>query len=136
MEKKGIVNRKFYTYICNNCGYNGKIREDGLELNRGCGHCAAAQRTKLLVNRNLAKKPIAGKNDIPSMAPWMIDYFPNGIDEAKNYTYQSSKKVVFKCPHCGRTKDRAITVSSLYRLRTIGCICKDSKLKLRRCRGT
>ena len=29
---------------------------------------------------------VEGINDIPTTAPWMVDYFPGGYEEAKRYT--------------------------------------------------
>lgn len=66
---------------------------------------------------------IDGKNDIPSIAPWMEKYFKNKEDIYK-YTYGSGKKVLVQCPDCG--KEKYVTIKDLYNNKSIGCICSDS----------
>ena len=64
-----------------------------------------------------------GVNDIPTTDYWMVDYFVNGIEEAKKYTSGSTKKVLMKCPHCGRI--RMHRISALQKDKKIPCICSD-----------
>jgi len=45
----------------------------------------------------------------------MIDYFPNGYDEAKRYSPLSNKRVQFKCPYCGKIKENKISIYNLYK---------------------
>lgn len=66
---------------------------------------------------------IDGKNDIPTVAPWMEIYFKNK-DDVYKYPYGSRKKVLVICPDCGREK--YISVKDLYNNRSIGCICSDN----------
>jgi len=56
---------------------------------------------------------------------WMIPYFQGGYDEAKKYTPHTSKRVNFKCPICGRVKEKSTTINSLCNTHSIGCICND-----------
>ena len=68
---------------------------------------------------------VNGINDIPTIAPWMIKYFPKGYEEAKLYTPGSGEKVHFKCPFCNRIKSNKISIYSLYYKKTISCVCSD-----------
>jgi hypothetical protein len=56
---------------------------------------------------------------------WMIPYFQGGYDEAKLYTPHSTKKVKFKCPICGRVKEKSTIISNLCVKHSIGCLCGD-----------
>lgn len=66
---------------------------------------------------------IDGKNDIPTIAPWMEIFFKNKNDIHK-YTYNSNKRITVKCPLCGIEKE--IRVADLYKHESIGCICSDN----------
>lgn len=66
---------------------------------------------------------IDGKNDIPTIAPWMTKYFKFQEDIYK-YTYGSGKQVLVKCPNC--EEEKFITVKDLYKHKSIGCICSDT----------
>jgi hypothetical protein len=72
-------------------------------------------------------KLFEGYNDIVTVAPWMIDYFQNGEEEAKLYVPGSSKRAYFKCPDCGKIKSKPLAISDLNRKHSIGCKCKDNK---------
>ena len=93
---KGI--HKIYKYICLLCGNTDYIRESQIIQNTRCNVCC-----------NHPKKIIEGINDIPTVAPWMIEYFQGGYDEAKLYTKGSDKKIIFKCPDCGQLKPKRIS---------------------------
>ena len=71
------------------CKCGNIIQIEGVQLTRKNG-------TRTCKNCHV----IDGKNDIPSIAPWMKKYFKNQEDIYK-YTYGSSKKVLVKCPDCG-----------------------------------
>ena len=71
------------------------------------------------------KKLVPGYNDIPTLAPWMIPYFQGGIEEAKQYTRTSTKKIIPICPECGRIKPQPTSVVSIYVNHSVGCICSD-----------
>lgn len=112
---KDIRNKKWYFFECNTCGWkNGKIEEYNLLSGKGCGCCNG-------------KKVIVGINDIGTTSPWMVDYFQNGYEEAKKYTFRSSKKLNFKCPDCNKIKNKKIPIYTLYVEHSIGCDCKDNK---------
>ena len=66
IEKESGRNRKFYDYICLTCNEENKhIRESTFDKNDGCPVCAG-------------KKLVVGKNDIATVAPWMIQFFQGG----------------------------------------------------------
>lgn len=105
---------KRYVIHCNKCGTDKvSLRESQIKNGVGCPCCRG-----LVV--------VEGVNDIPTTAPWMVDYFQGGYDEAKQYTYGSSKKIYPKCPDCGRTSNVASVIYNIYRQRAITCICKDT----------
>lgn len=117
--RTGTHNSKTYEYECRCCGTNDFVTENNLlkylkinPLSKICGVCAN-------------KKVKSGYNDIPTTAPWMVDYFKGGYEEAKNYTKSSNKKVKFVCPHCKREKSKAIPIRRLYDTHSIGCTCGD-----------
>lgn len=97
---------------CKIDGYEWDAMPSELLRGKSCSVCAG-------------KRSIYGYTDITTKAPWMIPYFQGGEDEAKLYTPYSNKKVVPICPDCGRIKDKAIMVSSIYSNHSIGCICSD-----------
>lgn len=101
---------KYYKYHCNICGYEGWIEESHLiGKSGGCSCC----------NGHSA---ILGINTIYDTDPWLIEL---GISEkdAKKYTKGSSKYIEVTCPDCGNKKK--IKISSVYRNKSIGCICGD-----------
>ena len=105
-------NIKKYIYKCNKCGYindNAVLEHNLYNHKQGCPSCA---------NNTL----ICGKNDIATVAPWMIKYLVNKSD-AYTHTAKTTKKVKVSCPNCGRTK--TISLSNLFNRKSIGCICED-----------
>lgn len=94
------------------CKCGNIIQIEGVQLTRKNG-------TRTCKNCHV----VDGKNDIPSIAPWMGKYFKNQKDIYK-YTYGSSKRVLAKCPDCG--KEKYIVVKDLYNHKSIGCICSDT----------
>ena len=124
-DKKGR-RFKYYQYICNKCGFDcGKhysVRENiykdelwALEGNilkgKGCSCCNSVS-------------IVEGINDIPTTAPWMVDYFQGGYEEAKMYTCYSSKQIFPICPDCKTTSEKSYPVSHLY-FEGLSCFCKD-----------
>lgn len=106
-------NEKWYKYHCNKCKYNEDwIIESSLINGTGCNCCSN-------------KKVIIGINDIPTTAPWMVKYFQGGYDEAKLYTFSSSKLVYFKCHNCGEIKNKLMKICTLYNTHSIACKCSD-----------
>lgn len=73
--------------ICNGIFYrNASKNHEG----RGCPICAGIQ-------------VVHGINDIATTHPDFVKYFKNS-EETKNYTYGSTKKTTFVCPHCKTEK--------------------------------
>lgn len=105
-NKKG---KKWYKYVCNNCGHTDWILENNLKQGKGCSCCAG-------------QKAVLGINTIWDKARWMVDL---GVSEedAKQYTKSSGQKISVKCPDCGRQK--TITISTIYQTKSIGCTCGD-----------
>lgn len=113
---------KYYKYHCNKDSYEGWIEESHLLGNKkgGCLCCSG----KLLIE---------GYNDIPTTAPFMVKYFPNGYDEAKLYTKwgfgnpSNPKGHIHPiCPKCGRIKSNQISIGSICTNEGIGCSCSDN----------
>lgn len=111
--KKDIheVDRKYYKYHCNKCGYEGWIIEYNL-LNGARCFCCINQVTVL------------GVNTIWDTDRWMCDL---GVSEedAKKYTKSSSVKIYPICPCCGRIKNNGIYIYNIYSAKTIWCQCSD-----------
>ena len=94
IEKENNRNRKYYDYVCLECNeINCHIREQTFDKKDGCPVCAG-------------RKLVIGKNDIPTTAPWMIDFFQGGFDEAKQYTKCSTKKIYPICPICKKKEEQ------------------------------
>lgn len=108
-------NNKWYQYQCNICGYNSEtddtwINEDYLKnRGQGCSCCSGV-------------KVIKGINDVATTAPWIVKYFVN-IEDAYTHTKTSSKKVLMRCPICGKTK--MIPINRLYTQGFSCPICGD-----------
>ena len=112
-NKNGYTEKsKWYKYHCNLCNIEKWDTEYHILEGRSC----SCYRKSLTV---------AGINDIPTTAPWMIDYFQGGYDEAKLYTKQSAKKIIPKCPHCGEIHNKEIPIYSLYICNGFRCRCSD-----------
>ena len=108
----GIENKKFYKLHCNVCGYEWWRVECHIDNKDkyGCPVCAGISYCE-------------GINDITITDPWMIPYFVNGANEAKQFMSSSAKKVLMQCPDCGRVKQYRIN-----ELRICGhlpCACQD-----------
>lgn len=117
ITSKQIHNEKVYKYHCNICGWNnGWMSERQILNGKRCACCSNSV-------------VVEGINDIPTTAPWMVDYFPGGYEEAKRYTKTSSKKIFLKCPECHRITKNKFQISYLYYNHSIGCICSDGYSK-------
>lgn len=118
LERKRIKRNghyfKMYRYKCNICGYDDGWSEecDILHHKNGCSCCS---------NRTV----IEGINDIPTTAPWMIDYFQGGYEEAKQYSCKSQHKIYPICPDCGRIRNKLVSIDRIYYRHSIGCTCRD-----------
>lgn len=103
---------------CCDCGREWNTQErailkGGTKGVQGCPYC------------NWDGKFEVGYNDIPTTDPWMIPYFQGGEEEARNYSHSMVKKLIFKCPHCGKLADHAIGIGTLYKTHSIQCSCED-----------
>lgn len=112
-ETRGVskVKAKRYKYVCNNCGYTGKIDESSILRGTGCSCCIKSP-----------KKAVLGINTIWDTDRWMLDV---GVSEedAKKYTKCSSKSIIVQCPDCGTTKSTKIQY--IYSYKFLPCICRD-----------
>lgn len=109
-----IYPRQYYCE-CIKCGYKSWKFEDTLGNNKQCTVCGKNP-----------KNVVEGINDIPTTAPWMIPYFQGGYEEAKQYTYASSKRIIPICPYCNTIKDKSIKISNIYTYHGISCNCMDT----------
>lgn len=114
VKNNKIHDYKYYKYNCDICTYNeGWIEESNLlHHKKGCSVCAGLS-------------ILEGYNDVPTTAPWMVEYFQGGYDEAKLYTKGSGKYIYPICPDCGRVKDSPMKISTIYAEHSIGCTCSD-----------
>ena len=78
---------KCYTYRCLNDNYEGHIREDHIRRGRGCPVCSG-------------RVVMKGLNDIATTHPKIASLLWD-INDGYNHSAFSTKKVYFKCPHCG-----------------------------------
>lgn len=127
-DKKG-QNYKYYKYKCNNCGFecgehykSGEHKEELwieesnlLNAKNGCSCCCMPNQIT-----------VEGINDIPTTAPWMVKYFQGGYEEAKKYVKACGVKIKPICPCCGDIKKKAMSISTIYNEKSIGCkTCGD-----------
>ena len=111
--KKNSKYEKLYDYECQKCGYiKNRVTEGSLRNKNGCPCCAGT-----II--------IEGKNDIPTTAPWMVDYFQGGYDEAKLYARQSHNKIIPVCPICNSIQHRKRAISDIYKNHGCGCKCEN-----------
>lgn len=111
-NKKPNGGNIFYTVMCNNCKQT--FIKSQYEIKKGaCPYCS-----------NYFVKE--GFNDIPTTAPWMIPYFQGGIEEAKQYAAKSTHKIIPKCPDCGRTHDKQVSLVNLFNYHGFKCKCSDN----------
>ena len=104
------INRKYYKYTCNKCGWDDgwAIESSLLKSKTGCSCCA---------NQVIVPEI----NSIYTKAPWMMKWISE--EDAKKYAPQSNRKVEVKCLDCGRKKQ--ILIANLYKRKTISCTCGD-----------
>ena len=129
IKDKNGVNRKYYKYVCNKCGFdcrehyslkNKKYEENywiveyNLKKGQGCACCC-----------NPPQIAIMGKNTIYDTDPWMIPIV--GEEFAKSHTHSCSDAIYPICPDCGRIKPKKMKISTIYSNHSIGCICSDGK---------
>lgn len=99
--------KKYYKYHCNKCGAELWMVESSILKNIGCACCS----NKIVVK---------GINDIATTDGWMIKYFKT-IEDAYIHTYNSSDKVLLKCPNCGFEKEMSIYQLHNYKFACTNC---------------
>lgn len=104
---------KYYKYNCIKCGNEDWIKESDLLTYKGCNVCC-----------NPPRKIVLGINTIWDRAKWMCDYFGVSEEDAKKYTPNHGKKIIVKCPDCGKEKE--IAPNTIYKTKSIGCTCGDN----------
>lgn len=107
----GDKNVRAYRYVCNKCGQENTVRESNITDRGCCPVCSGA-------------KVVEGINDIATTDKWMIPFFVNE-ELAKQYPHGSKEKPQFHCPDCGRIRKKPLCIDTLYRTRSIGCVCGD-----------
>lgn len=121
--KKGRENgvlAKAYKCKCTVCQYEYDRTENTLELSYGEDGCACCKEKIVVEHIN----SIVANEE----THWMVDYFPGGWNEAKLYISGSEKKVTFKCPHCGKLKDKPMRIADLHKRKTISCTCQGGRM--------
>ena len=120
---KKIDKKIYHMVVCNTCGYDsskehyraGKliketwIRRDHLK-DRGCGCC----------NGSII---VSGINDIATLLPEYIKYFPEGYEEAKKYGIGSDQYIYLLCPRCGKLSKEKIQIDYMIRKSSVKCDC-------------
>lgn len=110
---KQVFHYKYYIYQCLVCGFIKPISESNLLGQKdGCSCC-----TNQII--------VPGINDIATLEPWMISFFPGGRKEAQKYSVHSGKKVYMKCPYCNRLSRKKIVIANMYTKRGFECSCRD-----------
>lgn len=96
----------------NYCKHKWRVTPYSLLSGSGCPFC------------NKSKKAKFGVNTIWDTDKWMVNL---GVSEsdAKKYSRCSNKKIVVKCPDCGREKK--MMIGNIYNYKSIGCSCGDGK---------
>lgn len=111
-DKNGI-DRKWYKYKCNVCGWTeGWIIEGHIDEGNGCGCCA---------NR----VPVLGINTIWDTDHWMIPII-NDDEFCKTHTHSCSDSIYPTCPDCGRIKSNKMSINTIYGRHGTPCVCSDN----------
>ncbi|WP_370777404.1 hypothetical protein [Holdemania massiliensis] len=97
--------------LCFLCGAKTWMAEDRVLPPKNCA-C-----------RRCRYSPLSGRPSIVETDPWMIPFFPGGIAQARQYTHGQNQKLRFRCPYCGKIREKAIAISTLSRTHSIGCAC-------------
>lgn len=124
-KRKIKLNKKYYKYKCNKCGFDCGEHYKKQEHKEEYWIKEESLNNKLKIPCCDNKIVIQGYNDIPTTAPWMVKYFQGGYDEAKKYTKSSSKSIYPICPDCGKVKNKLMNIDNIYTRHSIGCICSD-----------
>lgn len=108
------IDRKWYFYTCNKCGYKGDIIESQLLNGTRCSCCCYSSRVVA-----------EGINDVTTTDCWAVKYFPNGYEEAVMHSRGEHTKIKFICPHCKRQMEKGISINKLISRKSISCSCGD-----------
>lgn len=116
-DKSGGLHKMLKMRCCD-CGREWSAQEQSLLKGgtkgiQGCPYC------------NWMGKFEEGFNDIPTTDPWMVPFFQGGEEEAKQYSHYMTKRLIFKCPDCGKLNDHPIGINTLYMTHSIQCSCQD-----------
>lgn len=103
---------KWYKTSCSKCGWDENWVKEYF-ITDGTLPCACCH----------GKTVVEGINDIPTTDEWMVQYFKEGREEAKQYTKASTSKIVVVCPHCN--KEKSYSPHDISRNNGIGCVCGD-----------
>ncbi|WP_022753354.1 hypothetical protein [Butyrivibrio fibrisolvens] len=119
---------KVYRYTCNKCGYDCgeayKINEqihiseywtEESHLINGISGCACCSKPTHVVVPEI--------NSIAKTNPEIVKFFENGVEEASQYTSHSMRKIIPKCPDCGRKKKTPMPVVTIVKNHSINCPC-------------
>lgn len=102
-------NEKAYVYECVKEKHRNKATESNLKKLKRCSVCCGRQ-------------VLEGYNDLATTHPNLVQYFVNK-EEAKQYSFGSTKRVKVKCPICQTEKEINIYTLSY---KGLGCIkCGD-----------
>lgn len=112
LTRSGKKNVKTYEFICNKCGQPGSITEGNISDKGSCSVC-------------IGKHIVEGVNDIATTDKWMIPYFIDPAMASKYYHGNRTESIIFKCPDCGRVRNKPMYLDTLYRTKSIGCRCGD-----------
>lgn len=124
-RKADTSKTKSYLIKCNKCGFDSKK----IVYKKGREYSYSIEESNL---KNLLHCPCCnykivqvGINDIPTTAPWMVEYFQGGYDEAKRYSKSSTQRLFFKCPICNQIKHNKIPIQQLYKKGKLSCMCNN-----------
>jgi len=109
VDTKKEKHKKYYKYLCRNCGYSDWKQEINFKdtVDSGCPCCSTPIR-----------KVVKGINDINTTDSWMTKYFKNKEDGYR-YTSCSNENICLICPDCGVEKYQKI-----YSLKYNGFACE------------
>lgn len=109
------INRKWYKYKCNICGWTEGWKIETALLNKQKQGCSCCHGTTV----------VEGVNDIATTDTWMIPYI--GEECAKTHTHYSSDLVQAICPDCGRIKSKKLRIYDICKRHKISCSCEDGQ---------
>lgn len=90
-----------------------RCKMDGYEWEQTLSNFLRETKVCPLCNSDKTYRLIPGENDIATLRPDLLKYFINPED-AKNLKVSSNKRMLFKCPDCGKTKEMTIYALTAY----------------------